>query len=74
MDVFVFKYKNPYYGSRSFAVIAENEAKAREMMLELTKSKANAYLCDLHTELVQVTRNCTDGEPQIIEIKYIWKI
>ena len=69
MGVFVFKYKNPYYGSRSFAVIAENEAKAREMMLELTKSKANRYLCDLATELVQVTRYCTDGEPQIIEIK-----
>ena len=73
MDVFVFKYKNRYYGSRSFAVIAENEAKARERMLELTKSKANAYLCDLATELVQVTRYCPD-EPQIIEITYIWKI
>ena len=73
MDVFVFKYKNRYYGSRSFAVIAENEAKARERMLELTKSKANAYLCDLATELVQVTRYCTD-EPQILEITYIWKI
>lgn len=72
MDVFVFKYKNRYYGSSSFAVIAENEAKAREMMLELTKSKANRYLCNLATELVQVTRYGTD-EPQIIEIKYIWK-
>lgn len=72
MDVFVFKYKNRYYGSRSFAVIAENEAKARERMLELTKSKANSYLWDLHTDLVQVTRYGID-EPQIIEIKYIWK-
>lgn len=68
MGVFVFKYKNPYYGSRSFAVIAENEAKAREMMLELTRSKTNRYLFDLDTELVQVTRYCTD-ETQIIEIK-----
>ena len=69
MDVFVFKYANHYYGSRSFVVIAEREAKAREMMLDLTKSKTNRYLFDLDTELVQVTRYCTDGEPQIIEIK-----
>ena len=69
MDVFVFKYANHYYCSRSFVVIAENEAKAREMMLELTKSKANRYLCDLDTELVQVTRYCADGKPKIIEIK-----
>lgn len=69
MDVFIFKYENYYFGYRSFVVIAENEDKAREIMLELTKSKANRYLRDLDTELVQVTRYYTDDKPKIIEIK-----